>query len=323
MLQLNWIARIVCENSVPCVCTTPDGSECVPDDNILPDGMMDGLTTELMDGPKCRELCEASKQEFGKCEYFRWEENYASPEHCSLMDSSSCTEFDPCTGEHCLSGQADCPGGIDPEPTGETCAAEADFDDNQVHWKCINPFDDSHERIDIYGSDPIPAGTMCFTDHKCVDFDEDKDDLKSPDFLYRTYVVQCDGRDGKWKMFGQSNNDPSEFINSGDKLTDPTCNWNPAGDLELDKTVLTESGVSLICSVDTNLAYEDKIVRVSAPNTCALLCNFHHVMTIEPKFEETDGTTKWWMYPTGDVVGEEATRENVYCWNEPAPPQIY
>merc|ERR1719370_1577378 len=108
---------------------------------------------------------------------------------------------------------------------------------------------------------------MCFTDHKCVGFDDDPADEASPDYLYRTYVVVCNGADGKWKKFEQSTNDPSSYITNGDKLIDPECDWNPAEDLELDKTALTQSGVSLICSNGENLAYEDDIVRVTAPNT--------------------------------------------------------
>lgn len=267
-----------------------------------------------------RQTCKVKCQELEGCVFYRWELD--SDVHCSLMNDAQCMSYEPCSVEHCISGQIDCETGDNPDPVGEPCKSGATFVSGNIHWKCINPFDEEQDRIDIYkdtGSSILP-GTICYTDRKCLAFDEPADDKKEdPDFLYHTLVVQCGASSpGLWGKYAQSTNKPDAGITSDSTLTDPECKL-VLDDLHLDKTRLTEPGVSFICSDGDNLHWTDENnegeVLVTDPNTCALLCNFHQTMTIEPKFNEKEGINEWWLYPTGEgIEGELATKENVHCW---------
>jgi len=336
------IAKISCPEGSPCTCTmtiddvTMEQGDCTTD--ILPETNLDDLPSITMSGEECRNLCEASKSIGGDsvCEYFRWEKDAipgsSDTEHCTLMKKGQCIIYEPCgEPEKCQSGQAGCTTDDNPGPEGATCKSDVDFieETGAVHWKCINPFDEEGTHIDIYGHDPVPSGTICWTVRRCFDFDTEPADEDPELFVYRTLVVQCNDPDpdltvddGQWVKYHYSTNDISSVISEGvaaNTLSDPKCLVSPK-QLVLDAPTLHKPGVSFICSKQDPDHFESNAehVTIKEDNTCALLCNFHHVMTIEPKFVESDGTKKFWKYTTGEGdVGEEAKSENVYCWSPP------
>ena len=88
--------------------------------------------------------------------------------------------------------------------------------------------------------------------------------------------------------YPQSDNDVATAVteDTPNKLKDPTCNDKPE-DLVLDESKLHKSGVTLICSKQDqdHFVFTESQVIIKKGNTCALLCNFRHVLTIEPKLQ--------------------------------------
>ena len=150
------------------------------------------------------------------------------------------------------------------------------------------------------------------------------------ELMYRNLVVQCNDEtahppitSGTWVRHPQSNNNVTQWVteDNPNNLKDPICNIEPE-DLVLDETKLHESGVAFICSKQDqeHFIFTTNKVVVRKQNSCALLCNFHHVLTIRPKVQQ-DGTSKWWLFRSGvggggeEVVGKGSNiGTNVYCW---------
>ena len=93
-------------------------------------------------------------------------------------------------------------------------------------------------------------------------------------------------------------------------------------DLVLDETKLHQSGVSLVCSSQDpdHFVFTKLEVVLKKENICALLCNYHHVLTIKSLLQP-DGSSAWWVVrPGGGAGGEEAVGKdgpgatNIYCW---------
>ena len=169
---------------------------------------------------------------------------------------------------------------------------------------------------------------------RCESFDDGKDDIDTDtntpknDFVFRNLVVQCNDAtldtpvtDGTWVRYSQSDNDVAAVIteDTPNKLNDTVCNDKPE-DLVLDEAKVHKSGVTLICSQQDpdHFVFTASQVTIKKGNTCALLCNFRHVLTIEPKLLP-NGTSRWWVYRAGDgsrgveAVGKEG-QTNIYCW---------
>jgi len=337
------IAKIVCFGEDPCVCKDGDSGEDTSCTEIVPADVLLEVTAAEMNGERCRGICEASKKSEGnssKCEYFRWEEDPDSgnttSSHCSLIPAGECRVYSPCEGESCMSGQAGCTHQDITPPPGAPCQAGAEFGtgDSAVHWACVNPFDQEGRHVDIYGTEEIPSGTICSTVHRCESFDDGKDDIDTDtntpknDFVFRNLVVQCNDAtldtpviDGTWVRYSQSDNDVAAVIteDTPNKLNDTACNDKP-DDLVLDEAKVHKSGVTLICSQQDpdHFVFTASQVTIKKGNTCALLCNFRHVLTIEPKLLP-DGASRWWVYRAGDgsrgveAVGKE-DQTNIYCW---------
>ena len=148
--------------------------------------------------------------------------------------------------------------------------------------------------------------------------------------MFRNLVVQCNDEtldppvsDGNWVRYPQSDNDVATAVteDTPNKLKDPTCNDKPE-DLVLDESKLHKSGVTLICSKQDqdHFVFTESQVIIKKGNTCALLCNFRHVLTIEPKLQP-DGSSKWWLYMANlggvgeEAIGKEGAMDtNVFCW---------
>ena len=162
------IAKIVCMGEEHCVCKDGDTKEENPCTNIIPANVLFEVTAAEMDGQRCRKICETSKasaRNSSKCEYFRWEEDLDLSEHCTLMSAGQCLSYSPCEGHHCLSGQAGCDRAV---PGGATCQGGALYSEDRhaVHWSCTDTWDIQGRRIDIYGVQDIPSGTVCMTTHR-------------------------------------------------------------------------------------------------------------------------------------------------------------
>lgn len=269
------------------------------------------LTSEL-----CEQLCDVSHADAGveetlKCEFFRWEKDVL---HCTLMNNVQCNGgFNPCNRGKCVSGQTGCSGGDSPLPKDATCAAGVAFVAESVHWICNHPTDQSH--INIYGSDEVPAGTSCETAHKCNSFDKTG---TGENYLR----VLCDAKSSTEKTWIQYPDSPNavpspDYMDANSlTLVDPLCDaiFDP---LDLNVEKLHETGVSFICENVANLVFTADKVTVSAPNTCALLCNLHHALTLENVLSEA-GDGVWMKYDAGFDEGTEVNAENkdvVACWN--------
>jgi len=286
------------------------------------------LTFDSLDSAECKKKCEEQDQ----CKYFRWEKT-TEDTHCTLMNDAQCQEFLPCLDEsHCVSGQVDC--ALDEQrPPGTDCkrmtAADFSVDPGAVHWTCVDQYNPT-EFINIYGAADadatadVPSSTICWTAKRCINFDTPTDKPDDPDekVFHRQIVVQCNDptaeenkRDGKWVQGPDSNNDIATAVDHVDtannKLNDVRC---LPKNLALDASALNEVGVSFICEKLDEEHYEikDHKIILKQYNKCILLCNFHHVATIEPKFIEEP---VWWKFPPGEEDGgEEAKESNVKCW---------
>jgi len=318
-------AKLNCqEETCQCQIYGQEFADSCPD--FIPDETLGGLNASLLTGEKCQDICDSIAADESKCKYFRWETKPNNAFDCTLMDTTQCTVYQACDDDNCQSGQAGCSNGdkpTPPHPGAESCNAKVEFlrEAEAVHWTCINPFDIKQEHINIYGNESIATGTFCWTVRRCATFDKEGNDTTNE--FYKRLVVQCNNAsltDGRWVSYPQmSDNDISDAVDgdeAGNILLDQTCSDIPA-DLELDATELHKPGVSFICTEqdDEHLVFTDDQVVIKQDNICMVLCNLHHVMTIEPKFDFNNGVTKFWKYTAGeDGKGEEATSENVYCF---------
>jgi len=334
------IAKVVCTGGQSCECVDRVGDDDTACADVIPPDVLANVISEEMSGDKCKEICEASKHSDNtttKCEYYRWEQDNTTYQHCTLMKAGQCLVYTPCEGTHCSSGQAGCTGG-ELGPGGNSCKGGATFGTGTgtVHWVCVNPYGQGPSHIDIYGGEEIPSGTICLTVHRCADFDDANDDLDAEsnkpvnEFVFRNLVVQCNDAtidppvlDGTWMRYSMSDNDITNAVteDTPNQLKDPVCNVEPA-DLILDETKLHKSGVNLICSKqdEEHYVFTASEVIIKKHNTCLLLCNFHHVLTIKPTLQP-DGSSQWTLYrssPGGaveEVIGKEGpSNTNVLCW---------
>lgn len=280
-----------------------------------------GKKAEDLTGKMCEELCDVSHAAGGdeslQCEFFRWEKFNL---HCTLMNKDQCDGGpNPCERGECVSGQTGCNGGDSPIPKDATCAAGVAFVAESVHWLCTHPTDYSIH-INIYGGDEVPSGTSCITAHKCKTFDTgDPDPVGDP--MSNSLRVRCNATstEKKWVQYPGSLNDvPSPTYMDANSLTlvDPLCE-EKAAPIDLNKDELQKPGVSFICEYVPNLEFTQDKVTVTAPNTCALLCNQHHVLTLESELSRA-GDGVWMKYDAGSDEGLEVNETNVdvvKCWD--------
>jgi len=311
----HYIAKIVCNGQL-CKCLLPSGEEAGEEDGKKCPTDTADLTDHAVNSTQCEKKCVDYAG--GTCQYFRWEQDSVTDTHCSLMDNTQCQDFLQCEGEdHCVSKQPGCTD--EPEPTTGTCLAGSTFshEHGAVHWTCHNRFHPD-EYVSIYNSDEIKPGTICWTAHRCINFDKDSNDNKGG-IGYRNLVAMCgseDNTNGAWVPYQETSNAITDAIEE-EKLLDQTC--LPSTDLELDATKLVEVGVSFICTELDSDHYDteskkDKII-LKQYNHCILLCNFHTVMTIEPKVAgDGNDDPKWWMY-LADGTEKEVKPDDVKCWD--------
>jgi len=325
-------SKITClSGAVPeCSCVDCDDAETTT--NCPDPGNLADVTLASLNSTQCKQLCEGLGND--KCKYFRWEKTLDDT-HCTLMKDGECTEFLPCLDEaHCVSGQVGCT--LDnqrPEPEGtQPCkrmtAADFSSDPGSVHWTCLDQYDPTGF-VNIYGaaSNDTPAdvltSTICWTAKRCTNFDDEAHPDNKDDVFHQHLVVQCNHPTddsettvigGRWVQYPQSDNDIKDAVNDveadGNRLRDVTC---LPDDLSLDAAALNEVGVSFICELldDKHYDIQSGEIILKKYNKCILLCNFHHVATIEPKFIEDP---VWWKFPAGEGDGEEAKKDNVKCW---------
>ena len=138
--------------------------------------------------------------------------------------------------------------------------------------------------------------------------------------MFRNLVVEC--TNGSWVMSNYSDNNITQALteNTPNRLQDVLCTAQP-DDLVLDEALLHEPGVVLVCAKQDrdHLVFTEREVMVMGDNYCALLCNYHHVLTIMPRLQH-DGVARWWVVRHGQDKGEEAIGKdgpggtNILCW---------
>lgn len=302
-----YMAKITCLSGATCTC------ENYPEEADICSTVDLSSSTTDTDGEQCKMFCENT----ANCVFYRWDKEGSINSHCLLMDSDQCKGYIPCDREHCLSGQAHCDGddgGVVPIPDDATCNGAVLFLTDSVHWQCFN-LNNIENHINIYIDEDVPTGVICITAQKCEKFDTSPDDLTT-DPYYRDLVVQCNpdrlSADVTWGPFAGSDNDVSSVIDTNThRLSDPKCelDWE---DLVLAGKNLHQPGVSFICEKPYTAAEET--ITISAPNTCALLCNFHPILTIENEIA-LDGSGVWKKYDTGSNIGTPVVADDIKCWD--------
>lgn len=224
----------------------------------------------------------------------------------------TCDVFSPCEDD-CQCGDVGCQDG--PADDQQPCAGGTEFHPSSapenkkttyIRWDCdtsANP----------YASDPIPANTVCFTNHKCSLWD-----AASPP--NPQIQVMCEGTSGHWKnaigVPAGLEDVYAEALGDGSvALTELKCDPNDANDVRtVNSKDLEDKGGLIRCdnpdeSPDLHLGQ----YVISAPNTCILLCDFQLGMTIEAKLNK-DGAYEFKIVETDDIIakGEEDTK--IKCW---------
>ena len=121
----------------------------------------------------------------------------------------------------------------------------------------------------------------------------------------------------------------TQVFNGNDKTTitkEPTCD---ADALPMKAGYYPQEGLELICSgesVEEGTGENAAPWEVPAPNTCLLLCDYIHVLTIFTDWEDNneDPAAKvwWWEGPNGEnrqTIDNPGNGEFVYCWEVPTP----
>merc|ERR1719341_478151 len=101
-----YYAKIECpagETDCSCVPGAEFATAC---DDVIPGPVED------MDKQTCEDKCKA----LTGCVFYRWE--LYSDIKCSLMNEGQCQSYEPCSGQHCSSGQVACETAIHPDPVG-------------------------------------------------------------------------------------------------------------------------------------------------------------------------------------------------------------
>jgi len=323
-----YLAKFECKKDEPCTCA--DAPPANPDSQEnCPAGFEDLPSAEL-NSEKCKEICASDST---KCKYYRWEQDTIPEAHTQCFLLKDCSEYLACSADtegvhHCESGQIECTNNPEPETTNCNPIATDKFLDQPgaVHWTCLNQYH-LDETVIIYKGDgtdqSIKPGTICWTAQGCKAFDNDGDDEKG-EMDYHKIVVQCNDatpdnlvEDGQWVKYIKSDNKIDTEDNmaistpgAGNNLQDLTCRPE---DLVLTASNLNQVGVAFICDLvdDDHYVTDDTHITLKEYNTCYLLCNFHHVMTIQPKFGEDP---QWFRYyPDGGEI-DKATALNVKCW---------
>lgn len=300
------------------------GDTCTPTgaspDLCSPGGEVNSTQSD-MDETKCKELCEASRNGGAQdnpdiCRYWRFETvttsdaRLAKVKTCTFLRSTECTSHEECIGD-CKCGDVGCPGANEGEtqPPEISCQGGIDYNSGAewIHWTCLN--DAEPDLPSPYHPDSVlPPKTMCFTTHKCADWDSEPQ---------RKLAVTCDGMTGKWAKtaVGDDTNGHYEGDDGvlGDQpaaLSEHKCKAEPKVILSVDIANMGE-GAQLSC--ETPAREVGETFEIDPPNKCVLLCDYHLVMVIKGRLND-EGVFKFYDTTNNDLEVEISDASVIKCW---------
>jgi len=308
-----YIQQIRCngqhgDTSQACVCKDPSRGDC-GDPNI---------TNKDMTKEECKKRCEDLAAP-AECFFYRWDKvAWTNVLTCTLMGEGQCaTKGDPCgeTDKGCESGAVEekCEGSDDGgRPEGDPCdvSLPAVPEPAHIHWKCIDPYSKDHEDVVVYaeGGTEVLHGVQCETQDRCTQFGTDGDFG-----LYLKYT--CNNTE--WiGAPDQTTPEPPVITEEDKKLSaEPTC--APA-DLAVPYDNLKPGeGGELLCS--TAMERDDGNLQwlIKPPNTCALLCDKHHVVTVQSGWvDRAKGKAGWNLYVVGQPDPSSIEDGSILkCWD--------
>ena len=136
-----------------------------------------------------------------------------------------------------------------------------------------------------------------------------------------TLKYTCNGDDGTWSPDAGTYSD-ADVLNDESTTIDaePTCDGEPLKGITVDH--YGQPGLQIICSdgeVATDEDAGDGSMMIPSPNTCLLLCDLNHVLTIYTDWDkEGAGIVKWFKTTADDQdsAPTNAFGTDIYCWAE-------
>jgi len=288
-----------------CICTKKTKEDCA---DVTP------IKNVEMTKEKCKELCENLEN----CVFYRWDKvGYSNVITCTLMSKDQCSEKGAvCVpySKGCASGALDgkCSSDSDIRPEGQDCIinltanrVSADQFGINIPWVCFDPFNKNGKELEVYESTDVSVsnGVKCETLDRCTDFGAEAD---AP---FVTYTCN----DVKWETDDSLPEGTNPVVD--DKLAQELqCSIKP---LSVPKTNLeVGTGAELICF--TELVEDGDNYSVNPPNSCAFLCDKHHVVTIQSGWtDQQNGKAGWKLYVVGNPTPEEITNgAELSCWSQ-------
>lgn len=258
----------------------------------------------------CKELCvdamNGDTPTEPPCRFWRYDRVSEQESTCYLMSSDQCKYHKECAGD-CDCGDVGCPaeeGGDVTDPPKQSCEPGIAYNSGPawIHWACYN-FE--HELLSPYNPDAIMyPDTVCYTTHKCSDWDDEQD---------RLLWLKCDGNTGKWIQDpGHPAQNQENYANAVDQETgvilEHECKDEPKSVLVVIIDAMG-SGAQLSCETPDADAV-DETFTIIAPNKCVLLCDFHLGLILEGRLNE-DG--EFAFYIENDVI-VQSNSSVVQCW---------
>jgi len=289
-------------------CTCTDGKDPCQD--------FTSITNADMTRDKCKELCSSLVD---ICVFYRWDKvGYTNEITCTLMNVDQCQKGPVCVpySKGCASGAVDnkCTSDSDIRPEGEDCKinlSKKRVSEDQygidIPWVCFDRFNKDGKELDVYTSTDVSVsnGVKCETTNRCTDFGAQDD---AP---FVTYT--CNNITWEKDVSVPDEKNPVENEILAKELQ---CTINP---LSVPKTNLEPgSGAELICGTKLDEDEDHTHYLVNPPNSCALLCDKHHVVTIQSGWaDQQNGKAGWKLYVVGDPDPQPITDgEDLSCWSQ-------
>jgi len=293
-----------------CQIACPKGGSCTKPCETEVGLASEDVAYDAMTAAKCSELCETSKASAGddehRCRFWRYDMAAVAEKRCTLL--TKCDTFLHCPPEAgCQCGDVGCPG---EEPNDEqNCTPGTEFHpsaDNPkttyIRWAC------APETENPYSAANVAANTFCMTTHKCSKW--------TAESVLQDLQVTCDGTTGHWKAVPEPIPEGMEEFytaalgaDGSTALVELDCAPVPENDI---LTVNVESTSGLIRCEDPDPTSSPDY-RITAPNTCILLCDFHLGMTIKGYLNE-EGNYVFKKVETDEDITQANVAEMIKCW---------
>jgi len=329
------MVRIACtqgEETCTCEGATQDQTintqECSDEMKVL---TFDALDTK----DECEMQCKSTAEQEVPCKYYKF--RLTSPPHsnmsyeCLLMDADQCKGPGSllCNHDHnCWSGGLECDDDLPNPPTptqtpenAKDCNVSlASYTPGELHWYCLDNNNMPPTPIPVYETAEdvveVPHSATCQTTHKCNQYSDSTNSIL-------LYTCDGSGENGTWVSNSSNSAYDSEVFNGADRTTiskEPTCD---ADALPMKAGYYPQMGLELICSGESVEEGNATPWEVPAPNTCLLLCDYIHVLTIFTDWEDNEDPAAkvwWWEGPNGEnrqTIENPENGEFVYCWEMP------